>query len=269
MRSVIYALLIGTIAVDVVAAQTSGTVAFDAASIKQNMSGSTEMAGGFQPGGRFRGINMTARMLIAAAYGGATPISPEQIVDGPKWIDADRFDVEATPATPASPEQRALMLRALLATRFGLAVHAEQREAPAYVLVVARSDRALGPRLQRAAIECVNASHAPLPLDPNKKYCGALTSDKAGHFFGVDATMTQLASVMSRRLGRPVVDQTHLDGTYDLEIDYVPGIAAGTDPADGVSIFTAFQEQLGLKLQPSTRPVDVFVIDRVEHPTAD
>jgi uncharacterized protein (TIGR03435 family) len=121
----------------------------------------------------------------------------------------------------------------------------------------------------------VKSSAGAVPSDPQKPYCGALLSDRSGHFTGVSATMTQLASVMSRRLGRPVIDQTQLEGAYDLEIEYVPGLSAVDTVSDssgggsGISIFTAFQDQLGLKLQASTRPVDVFVIDRIERPTAD
>ena len=245
-------------------------LAFEVASIKANTSADTERGGGFQPGGRFHGINMNVRMLIGLAYGGATP-SSLQIIGGPAWIDATGFNIEAAPATTASPEQRALMMRTLLADRFGLILHTEQRDAPIYALVIARNDHKLGPRLSPAKKSCVNGATAPLPLDPKQRYCGALLFDGAGHFSGVAATMPQLARVLSRNLDRPVVDQTGLEGTYDLDIDYVPKrIAdAAATPSDGVSIYTAFQEQLGLKLQPATRPVDVLVIDHIERPTED
>ena len=248
--------------------------AFEVASIRRNLT-SNQQGGGLaapQPGGRFIAIGATLRKLVAGAYNGL------RVDGGPAWIDTDRFDVNARADGERSPAEIALMLQALLADRFKLTVHTETHEMPVYVLTAARTDRRLGPKLHESDATCAKDARNFLPG-------GVLGSSPACGDFRLGAraltargmTMPRLAGLLRDRVGRPVLDRTGLESTYDLEIEWSndlglrqapPGSAGAAElTPDGVSLFTALQEQLGLRLQPSRGPVDVLVVDRAEPPT--
>jgi uncharacterized protein (TIGR03435 family) len=269
-----------------------------------------------QPGGRFTATGVTLRMLIGIAYGTPQPLPNSQMLGGPKWIESDRFDVvaKAEGDVQPGPEARSSMLRALLADRFKLAVHNESRELPIYALAKSRSDGKLGPQLSPATVDCAalaaargrggapppgSADGAGVPgrgpvarggaIGPGgpgfdaagRPICGTMVGPATITAGG--QTIAQLATLLSGRLGRPVVDRTGLTGTFDLTLtwtpDQIPQGQPGPPPPgapplppidpNGPSIFTAVQEQLGLKLESAKGPVDVLVIDRAEHPTAD
>jgi uncharacterized protein (TIGR03435 family) len=267
--------------------RTSAGPAFDVASVRSNRSGSSGPFGlGFLSGGRFTATSVTLQRLIAAAYGTGQLLPVTRIAGGPDWLTTDRFDIEAkaTPDPPGAAEgvpRRFLMLRALLADRFRLAVRHEVREAPIYALVLARSDRRIGPRLRPVGVDCAAgrvASNPAAPLPPRpveRPPCGIGTRGNA--LIGGGATMSQLANVLSDRVDRIVVDKTNLAGDFDLDLAWTPiPTASAASPSSAPpldpsapSIFTAVQEQLGLKLESTKGPVDVLVIDRVERPTAD
>jgi uncharacterized protein (TIGR03435 family) len=255
-----------------VQAQTPQT--FEVASIRRNLTGN-QQGGGLaapQPGGRFMAIGATLRRLVADAYDDA------QILGGPTWLDTDRFDVNARAGGEPSPAEIRRMLRPLLADRFKLVVHTEAREMPVYVLTAARTDRKPGPTLRESDAKCSGEARNFFPG-------GAPGSPPACGDFRLGAraltargmTMTGLARLLSGRAGRPVLDRTGLDSAYDLEIEWSsdlgllqppPGSAgSGELTPDGVSLFTALQEQLGLRLQATRGPVDVIVIDRAEPPS--
>jgi len=246
--------------------QGAATPTFEVASVKPNTSGDLGMGIQAAPGG-LRARNVTVRLLVRTAY----RIQESQLTGGPDWLDADRFDIVAKAESNMSGDQLSLMLRALLADRFKLIVHTERREHPVYALVVARSDGRLGPHLQRR--DCTSSSPTPgvsqpLPCDRIETGSGRVT------FRG--ASMSQIAQGLSGYVGRVVLDRTELSGNYDFTLEWMSDqgpsasqtLGAGANPVDssGPSIFTALSEQLGLKLQAAQGPIDVWVIDRVEHP---
>jgi uncharacterized protein (TIGR03435 family) len=170
------------------------------------------------------------------------------------------------------------MVRALLADRFALVVHTESREAPVFALTLARDDRALGPRMRETDAGCAAAARDAFPdAAPSElPACGDFRLGAAA-LTARAMTMPNLARLLRSRVGRPVMDRTGLEGPFDLQVEWssdlglrqsLPG-SAGTDTLtpDGLSLFTAMQEQLGLQLEPTRGEVDVLVIDHVEPPS--
>ena len=272
---------------------------FEVASIKPNKSGDGRVMMSVQPGGRFTATNVTLRMMIRNAY----QLQEFQITGGPSWIADERFDIAAkaeagdTMGDPFRAEQTGqpsrgqLMIRALLAERFKLVVHNEEKEMPIYALVPARSDGKLGPQLKASEADCaaiVAAARArggrgPTgpPPDPGRggppPQCGIRIGP--GNMAVGGSPMSQVATSLSMFAGRIVVDKTGLSGSYDFTLTWTPDQMPGAgqrppgapepppiDP-NGASLFTAVQEQLGLKLDSQRGPVAVLVIDRVERPT--
>lgn len=265
---------------------------FEVASVKTNKSGDNRIGIGFAPGGRFRATNVPLRELIAAAYGTPQPLAAFQITGGAKWVETDRFDIVAKapgdpqPGPNGPPPAMFGMLRNLLTERFQLVVHRETKDSPIYALVLARADGKLGPQLHPSTTDCaalMNAARArggapPPPPPPGERMpCGMRMFP--GNLSGGGSSMGQITNVLARFVSRTVVDRTGLTGNYDLDLQWTPdqlpqgrgdappGLPA-VDP-NGPSIFTAVQEQLGLKLDSARGPVDVLVIDRAEHPTED
>jgi uncharacterized protein (TIGR03435 family) len=203
----------------------------------------------------FSASNIDLKTLIANAYG----VKVDQISGGPGWIDSNRYDIEAkvvaangsTPQ-PIAREQRSLMLRSLLADRFKLAVHNETKELPVFDLVVANK----GPKLQPAK-----------PDEPSKN--STTFSNSSVQLTATAVQLSALATQLSYQLHSPIIDKTGLTGTYDITLQWAPDQGAAGADSPGPSIFTAVQEQLGLKLNPSKGPVDTLVIDHVQQPTAN
>ena len=250
---------------------------FEVASVKPNKSADENSSLRLQPGGRIVATNVAVRLLIRNLYN----VQAYQIVGAPDWIESERFDIEAKadreypPQADAPAPELLAMMRNLLAERFKLAVHHESREQPVYALVVASADNALGPQLRPVDVDCAaEAARAmaarrggapPPPADPNKMpQCG--TRVRPGHLMARGATLQQLTRSLSQFLGRTVVDRTNLSGTFDIDLEWAP---EETADAKGPSIFTAVQEQLGLKLNSERAAVEVLVIDRVERPDPD
>ena len=272
-----------------VGAQAPGPT-FEVASIKRNNSTDGNMARRLQPGGTTL-LNMPLRQLIMIAYG----VQPFQVVGGPPWLTSDRFDILAKAEGTPSQEDINLMLRALLADRFKLVVHIEKREMQAYSLVKARADGRLGAGLQPAAVDCGTAGRgrggpppappagAPRAGGPGGPAMGCRVMMAPGRLTVAGQPLAQLATALGQQLGRPVIDKTGLTGAFDFELAFMPeggrGGPVGQPPPgapplppidpDAPSLFTALQEQLGLKLEAERLPVDVVVIDSVEQPTED
>jgi uncharacterized protein (TIGR03435 family) len=205
--------------------------------------------------GRLVITNMTARGIIRNAYGFTIP-QRDDVAGGPAWIDADRWDVEATIQGEASEARKLLMLRRLLAERFQLVVHRETRRVESYALVLDRPDGKLGVGLRRSS-PCVRPPGASSPLDGSRP-CGGRGG--AGRIVGTGMTMARLATLLESSAGRPVQDRTGLTGEFEVDLSWSPEL----------SVFTAIGEQLGLKLDSGTALVrDSIVIDRIERPSAN
>ena len=238
---------------------------FDVSSVKPNKTNCCFSGGANN--GQAGAKDSTLKALISLAY----KVQEFQIVGGPGWISSDRFDVEGTTEDKsADPDRLRLMLRSLLEDRFKLKLHMEARQAPIYALVVAKG----GPKIKLSADQTspdVNGPSKP-GAGPNH---GAIKFGP-GSMMGNAANFSLLVRFLSQRLDRPVVDRTGLSGRYDFLLQWTPEVGeARTDPGGnplqlgdttGPSIFSAIQEQLGLRLESTRGPVDVLVIDSVEMP---
>ena len=245
-------------------AQTSAPApspAFEVASVKLNTSGSTSASTSGR-GGAFIAINTRLLALIARAY----RLREFQVTGGPDWINADRFDVNAR-APEGATADNASMLRTLLLERFKLVAHTETSEQPIYALVVARGDGRLGPQLRRSTVDCTSQ-----PPPSNRSGMDSSVGGAAGKLTGIGQTPQNIAAALGNSgLSRLVVDRTKLMGTFDFELQWTADTSrpAGAAAGDAPSLFTALQEQLGLKLEAQRGPVEFLVIDSVGRPTPD
>jgi uncharacterized protein (TIGR03435 family) len=256
---------------------------FDVASVKPNKDGGPSSVR-VTPGGTLSVTNNNLRNIIRNAWN----ITNDQIVGGPDWLDSDRFDITAKASRPFSQDEARGMLKALLAERFGLVTHHEVRDLPVFVLVRARKDGTLGPQMKKSDLDCAAlfasvtaGGKMPERLPNGNLPCGMSVRAAQGQVVGSPASMEQLTRNLVGGVGRIVVDKTELPGYYDFTITFAPesvgGAAAAAGPLAGApaadpgapSLFTAMQEQLGLKLEPGREPIQVLVIDRAERPAAD
>jgi bla regulator protein blaR1 len=270
---------------------------FEVASIKHDHSqadhsGANLIRVGGPDASRWTASNLTAKMLVTFAYN----IKDFQVSGGPSWINSDRFDIDAKVEDSLAAQmqklprmqqqdQMRLMVRSLLADRFKLAVSHDTKELPVYELVIAKG----GPKLKESAPPDAQNSAAPAP--PPASAGSALPTPPRGGFMmsvgrGGEATLTSkgapianLVSLLSQQVGRQIVDQTGLKGEYDISLKWTSdsGLGGGPLPAapdstsandvGGTSIFTALQDQLGLRLESTKGPVDTIVIDHIEEPS--
>jgi len=278
-----------------VVAPAANAPTFEVASVKPNNSGPGRMGGRGGPG-RIDFMNMPLRRLIRQAY----DIHETQIIAGPDWLDSQGFDVTATFAGEPSPERRRAMMQTLLRDRFKLTFHAEKRDMPIYALIVARADKRLGEGLRKTAEGACLPKGAglpaspstsgpppapPSPFDPNAEApCGSIIFGPGrllAHGVPIDMLANSLGSLPAiTAFNRIVQNQTGLEGAYDFDFKFAndfagrggafgapPGAgAAAPTPGDEPALFTALQEQLGLKLDPRRANVEVMVIDSVEKP---
>jgi uncharacterized protein (TIGR03435 family) len=273
---------------------TGSKASFDAASIKVNKSGPAPMYETLgRQGGYVTFTNFTLQGLIEKAYFKYnTGLSPGvkflMTGDLPHWAESEHFDIEARANGNPNIAQKQLMLQSLLEDRFKLAIHYETRRLPVYALVVANSGKTGSQLLPHADNTCVDrfaqtqASAAGAAQLPD---CGLFfINNERQHpntFFPASdgTTMSWFAQNLTGLVDHLVVDHTGLNGKFDFKFGYTPepgqpgsrGLAdAGIPNSDaGPSIFTALQQQLGLKLQSETDPVEVLVIDHMEQPTAN
>jgi uncharacterized protein (TIGR03435 family) len=234
---------------------------FEVASIKPNTEGGPGMTMRPSPGGRLEVEDITVRQLIRIAWG----ILDSQISGGPGWIDSDHFDISAKAGKNVAFEEMRPMLQSLLADRFGLVVQRKPKELPLYALVVAKGGIKFP---QSRPGSCITPRPGAAPPDGKPPvFCGDIQM-RRGRLDASGISMTQLVKVLTDfgNLGRPVVEKTGLTGTFDIHLEFTNDEAV--DPSIP-SIFTALQEQLGLKLEAAKGPVDVLVIDRVERPAAN
>jgi len=244
-------------------------VTFEVASVRRNVSDTGGMGFNIQPGGRFTALNIPLAWLIEAAYG----LGHHQMEGGPSWIHTERFDVIAKaetdiprPLLGAPPGPFHFMLRALLAERFKLVVRHEKREAPIYELQLARADKALGLGLRKSDFDCTTVEKTPDGRMPDRKdgrpTCGMAMR---GNIMAHAIPMSHLVTVIEGQLERPVIDRTNLGGVFDVDLEWSANPADTSKP----SLFTALQEQLGLKLVAARGAVNVLIVERAEMPTPD
>jgi uncharacterized protein (TIGR03435 family) len=258
----------------------SSRPAFDVSSVKINTGGGR--GGAIQPG-RFAQSAVTLRQLIRLAYGS------NQIVGGPGWIESDRFDVEGKgtfdlrgflPGPNGTPPAVYQMLQQLLEDRFTLAVHTAIQDRPVYALLMARRDQQAGSQLTRSAFDCEALLAATvggrLPAPPPQAALPRCAVGGApGHLMADSIEMSQLAAALSPFTDRVVLNRTNLPGRFNVDLQWTPELtgpaptpsanAAATDAPP--ALVTAIQEQLGLKLEPITAPIEVLVIDNANRPT--
>jgi uncharacterized protein (TIGR03435 family) len=252
--------------------------AFEVASVKP-VTRDVLLQGGFGCG--FRGARFRAlgpgRWLIACAYGIPAARADQQIFGSPDWLNIDLFEIIANSApdnVPRSFSEGLVMLRTLLADRFKLAVHRETKEMPTYALVMARADGRRGPQLRPTPQDCAawiaaRGRPGPQPSTPGYRLCGFGRVNRST-ITNTAMPLSRFADFLSPRVGRVVRDRTGLTGYFDLDLQYTPEpVALGSPVERGPSLFTALQDQLGLKLEPTNDSVDLLVIDHVEHPTAN
>lgn len=279
-RTTVVALLALLIPVGLFGQSGSAPLSFEVASIKPSTGDAHQIAIQMQPGGNLRVSGATLKMLITIAY----DVRDFQVSGGPGWISTDRFDITAKSERSAAPdgappdprsvtseqmktaqEQMREKMRSLLADRFQLTLHRESKEQPVYTLVVGKN----GSKLKESEVKDAG------PRGRMRLGRGQLSGDAV--------QLQMLANALSNQLGRPVIDRTGLKGNFDFNLEWTPdpgqsggpfggppppGVDAPPPPdPNGPSIFTAVQEQLGLRLESSKGPVDLLVLDHVEKPS--
>ena len=231
---------------------------------------------GARPGGRFEANNATVSRLLQYAYDGFS--LPGQIVGGPAWMDAfeSRYQINALAAGEPSRAQMQEMVKAMLADRFQLKVRIEPRELDVFLLVPARRDGTLGRGIRPTTLDCEALAEKQKAGDKTVRTCGTsgMKSGATTTFTGTGVTMAMVASMGQSAAGRPIIERTGLTGRFDVELEYAGGMGRAAGPADAAdspaaSIFTAMQEQLGLRLEPGKETMNVLVIEQVERPTPD
>jgi len=288
----IWAMLTVTLASASVVAQSEPTASsptFDVASIKRtDLTGAVrQIIGEVQPGGVWRSTYATPYALIRTLYPGYS--FPGEIVGGPEWVTTEFYDITARAAATASPADMRAMAQALLAARFKLVMHKETRELPVHLLVTARQDRRPGSGLTMPAIDCdayrtARQRGEPPPVDPTRKQyadrlpCATVVMPVFDHTRVVPGAALRLSAggttiggilgLLSRELGRRVIDRTGLTQTFDIELQYSTA-PPRVNEESGPPLRAAITEQLGLKLEESRMQVEVLVIDRIERPDPD
>jgi uncharacterized protein (TIGR03435 family) len=300
-RVVLYAAMMAAVAVPVaigivtsprlaaqIVAPSPDSATFEVASVKPNTTPG-RMTSTLAPG-RVNMVGIPVRRLIMQAY----EIHDSQIVGGPDWLGSEGYDINATTNGTPSPEDRRMLMKTLLRDRFKLTFHTEKRDLPIYALVVQRSNGRLGPGLIRIPDdECPPPGRrlggppaAPPPFDPNAPAaCGQMTFGPGhlrAHGVPIDMLARSLANLPTiTSFNRPVTNLTKLEGRYDVDFKWTDEFARGgppplggssaapnaITPGDEPALFTALQEQLGLKLNSQRATLDVLVIDSIERPS--
>jgi uncharacterized protein (TIGR03435 family) len=274
-------------------AQTESRPSFEVVSIKPNRTNQGIPLVVFQPGGRMIAANVNIRQVILVAY----TIDNLQLVDAPDWTTSERFAIEARTGDSMPTSTIRLMLRSMLAERFNLVAHTERRNLPIVAMTMARPDKRPGPKLVPSGPECRRirppegipipppppppppgaANAAPIRIiletdEPPRRRCGAMVTP--GWMSAGNITMQEFTRPLSQVLRRPVINETGLDGEFDLDVIFSPeglgGALVGPPPAsvsDAPSLETALRDDLGLRLESRRGPVDVLVVDRIDRPT--
>ena len=258
---------------------------FDVVSIRRNTTPMPTSSGTVQglPAGQVQLLAVPVNIAVLRGY--PSKLNPPIITGLPDWATSERYDIIAKGKPGATAAETQEMWRAMLADRLKLQVHYETRERPIYRVVGARSDGRLGPQLSRRSVDCPPFDPANRPAPPSADLMTAIRSPgplpaavqeelktRCRTTFNFGNTL-RIAGVpmadMFRMIGldRPIVDDTHLEGFYDATLTYSRPSLNPPGPDDPPLIFTAVQDQLGLKFEPATREDEVVVVDHIERPT--
>jgi uncharacterized protein (TIGR03435 family) len=233
---------------------------YEVVSVRPSPPGATETRLSPGPQGGVRGTNLTPMQLMTYAYS----VRSYQFVNAPGWVETEHYDLSFTPDKPEPAPSRGMSheqleasfhrqqqrMQAVLRDRFGLVLKAETREMPIYSLVVAKSGSKLSPPKDEKA---------PMHMSTSR-----------GQIQAVSTPLNLLTNSLASLLGRYVRDDTGLTGMFDFELKWAPDVqAANPEDPDGASIFTAIQEQLGLKLESKRGPVAVFVVEKIQKPESN
>jgi uncharacterized protein (TIGR03435 family) len=233
------------------AQQPAANLSYEVSSIKPNNSGSLSSSGEFGP--HLRATNFTLKSLILTSY----RIPESQLTGGPDWIGTLRFDIEANTAEGVQthdPEHKLSLIRSLLEDRFQLKVHRETREGAVFNLVVGRNGSKLKHAVDNGAPRSGGVGGGP----------------DVAEMTGTGNSIEDLIGRLAVQVGRPVIDKTNLTGKFDFKMTFNPRPLVSADPLKqsvAPDIFTALQEQLGLKLESSKGPVEMLVIDSARLPS--
>jgi uncharacterized protein (TIGR03435 family) len=277
-RPTVVAVLL-TASVALVAQDSPPRAEFDVVSIKPNTSGTRGGSSRTLPDGTQVLINQPIGALILAT----SPVQTREVIGVPDWVTFERYDVTLKPPSGAmTPTQRREMMQAMFADRMKLVAHIEQRERDVYSMVLAHTDGRLGPELKKSSLDCgprPAGSPPPPPSGPpsEKEFanrCGMMMG--RGVLVSGGMPMNNLAGSLYGFVGGEVTNDTGLEGFYALTLKFSPqrNAVAPPDPVspivvpdDAPDIFTALEEQLGLKLVHGKKMMPVFVIDHIERPS--
>jgi uncharacterized protein (TIGR03435 family) len=264
----------------------SSTPAFEVASIKLNRTGDGSWGFNDAQGGRFVAKNIPVKELLKEAY----RVKDSQLLGAPSWISSEHYDIQAkmdesavaamrTMDQDQKRKQISLLLQALLLERFKLTLRRETRELPVYVLVVAKN----GPKFKETTLTPAELAPPDPQRPPGQHPRGRMAQMMRGKLVMTGVPLDVFAEMLTRQVGRVVLNQTGLNANYDLEMHWTPDEgqspafrgagdaapieAAALPDATGPTFFTALQEQLGLKLEAQKSPLDVLVIDHIERPS--
>jgi bla regulator protein BlaR1 len=266
-------------------ATTATEPKFEVASIKPCKSGDPN-GGGISPGRLSSGCGLLVdaesmgpiqRAYVRFAGGHANPVRVLTIEGGPEWIRSEMFRIDArAEGNPNMEMMSGPMMQALLENRFKLKIHRETRQGPVYELTLGKNVSKLKPFQEGSCIPPPSGPRGPLP--PGQKYCMHAVSPQ-GLVDTSGSTLTDFSGLLGLILDRQVIDKTGIAGSFDIHLAFSPDTltsrpprsvtdepAVAADP-NGPTVFTAIQEQLGLKLVPAKGPIDVLVIDHVERPS--
>ena len=281
------ALAAGIVTAGLVLSAQDAQDAFEVASVKVR-TGERSLNFPPQAPDRFIRVDTTLQDLVLYAY----DLRQFQFDGGPAWMRSSRFDVSAKAAgAPSTTMQMRAMVKRLLQERFNLKAHIEKRDQPIFEMVLARRDGKLGEKLKASSIDCDEIIRKRGPVPPpvaggelpqcSVRFRSQMTQTATGMnvmamtMFAEGTSMARLAVLFQNEARRIIVDKTGLTGTFDVELEFQPqtvvavnGLSA-TPSGDGPTLFTALQEQLGLKLESARGPVDVLVVDSADLPTPD
>jgi bla regulator protein BlaR1 len=224
-------------------------------------------------------LGLIQQAYVRFANGRFNLLGVVPIEGGPAWIHSERYEINAKAEGPASEAMmHGPMLQALLEDRFKLKIRREVKEGPVYELALGKAGSKLQPLREGSCVVMQPVFPIPAP-EPGQKYCKVLVSPRSPQIVAEGSTIGDFCKLLDLVLDRPVIDRTGLSARFDIRLEFSREVGmaknfgadspGASDPAAAPTVFTAIQEQLGLKLVPAKGPVEHLVIDRVERPSAN